>query len=127
MIGQVSSVEVCDLDWCLAQVKPLSCRWEDVDTLVETKARLAARDYEQCFNGDEQFYSATLSAGTLRTLLAVAFVLGLSVSIGDCTRRRFGRPGEAVCHVMCSSSEVAAAVERVSGVLCLSGTNVDLW
>ena len=55
-----------------AGVKPMSVRWVDVDDYQVAKSRLTDRGYEQALTGDEHFYSATPTAGVLRTLLVVA-------------------------------------------------------
>ena len=65
-------------------VRPLTCRWVDRDDGTKAKSRLTARGYEQRLTGDEQFYSHTPLATTLRTLLVVAQSLGYSVAVGDC-------------------------------------------
>ena len=65
-------------------VRPLTCRWVDRDDGLRAKSRLTARGFEQHLSGDEQFYSHTPLAPTLRTLLVVAQSLGYSVSVCDC-------------------------------------------
>ena len=68
-------------------VRPISARWVDKDDFgTAAKSRLTARGYEQSLTGEEQHYSATPSAATLRTLLVVAQALGLSVAVGDCAQ-----------------------------------------
>ena len=70
-----------------AGVRPISVRWVDKDDFGSTaKSRLTARGYEQHMTGEEQFYSATPNAASLRTLLCVAHTLGLAVAIGDCAQ-----------------------------------------
>jgi hypothetical protein len=67
-------------------VRPLSIRWVEKDDYQTAKARLTVRGFEQALSGDEQFYSATPNAATLRMLLVVAQALGLSVVVGDCAQ-----------------------------------------
>jgi hypothetical protein len=67
-----------------AGTKPMTHRWVDKDEAMEAKSRLTVRGFEQQLEGDEQFFSATPCAMTLRTLLVLAQVRGWSVSVGDC-------------------------------------------
>ena len=65
-------------------VRPMTVRWVDRDDGSTAKSRLTARGYEQRLRGDEEFYSPTPLATTLRTMLVVAFTKGYSVAVGDC-------------------------------------------
>ena len=68
-------------------VRPISTRWVDVQQPNGTiKSRVTARGYEQALYGWEDHYAATSASSTLRLLLAIAALNGLSVVVGDCSQ-----------------------------------------
>ena len=52
---------------------------------MAVKSRLVCRGYEQHRDEDEQVYAATPSPASLRALLCVAQLRGLTVAVGDCS------------------------------------------